>query len=222
MAGNFMDTAYLLSQGISGLGSGLAQAQAYRAQGEYNARMLILNAKLAEFQAQDALRRGDKEATDYQKRVGQLMGSQRVAYAAQGIQLGEGSAAEVASDTAENAARDVVTIRSNAWREAWGHRVQAQDFLGQADYTRIAAEFNASASEIGAVAGFVSSGFMAGAAYADSAKGNNRERNLDAGRAAGRNYFTGSTPGYFGGPPVNRSPSGSPVAPAKGYRSIWD
>lgn len=216
MAG--FDSLYYLMEGLSGIGEGLAQGKALRAQGEYQARMLELNAKLAEFQAHDSIRRGEVAAGDYQKRVSQIMGAQRVAYAAQGIQLGEGSAAEVATDTAEQAARDVVTIRTNAWREAWGYKVQAQDYRGQARYTRIASRFNAQMSEIGGITDAINYGTRAVGSYASDRK----QSNLQAGRQAARTYFDGSSEGLshagLGSGSWGRMRDGSY---GYGYQSMW-
>ena len=57
------------------------------------------NARVAEWQAQDALRRGGIAASDKGIRTNQLKGSQRAALAANGVDLGVGSALEVLSDT---------------------------------------------------------------------------------------------------------------------------
>lgn len=230
MAG-YADSAYFLMQGLSGLGTGFAQAGAARAEGEYKARMLLLGSKFSEFQASDALRRGELTVAEYDRKLAQLKGSQRVALAAQGVQLGEGSAAEIEADTARQAARDVVTLKSNAWREAWGYRVQAQDQRGQAEFTRIASDFAASASEIGALTSFFSNGLMAGATFAETQRQNDRQ----AGRAAAKDYFAGTPGSYFGRvtPPesyVTNSGRGPGVwGPTKDgswgyghYASIWD
>lgn len=211
-----LNTAFFLMQGLSGLGTGISQANAMRASGEYQARMLLLNSEIQEFQADDAIKRGDKAAAVYRKQVAGLMGSQRVAAAAQGVQLGEGSAAEVQEDTAVRAAADAVTIRSDAWREAWGHRVQAQDFRGQAEFARIGSNFSANSALLTAGVNTLSSFTRAAGAEVSA----NKDESV---LQRERGYFDGSTvevsntgpgPGRWG-----RTKDGDW---GYGYRSMWD
>jgi hypothetical protein len=59
-----------------------------------------------------------------------MIGSQRAAFAASGVVVDDpnSSVADVAANTAALSEIDALTIRSNAAREAWGFRSQAQDF----------------------------------------------------------------------------------------------
>jgi hypothetical protein len=122
-----------LGKGIMDLTSANSQAEAQKLQGDYAKSRFDTNARLAEMQGEDAIRRGDKEADQRIRQVSQVKGSQRVALAAQGIDIDSGSAAQVQGDTAKQGAEDVATIRGNAWREAWGYRAQAQDMRGQGE-----------------------------------------------------------------------------------------
>lgn len=140
------DTLLFTSYGLQGfisLGSSIAQASAIRAQGRYQSSMYNLNAKMAEFQGEQALKRGERSAIDYEKQVAQLIGTQRTAIAANNVQLGEGSAAEILTDTAVRGAENVVTIRSNAWQEAWGFRAQAAEYRGAGNMAEIGSDFDA-------------------------------------------------------------------------------
>ena len=116
---------------IAGLQGGLAinqaiqQSKAIKAQAKYQQQMADTNAKMAELQGSEALRRGEKEAQQIKKQGQRVIGAQRVALAAQGINLDEGTALELQQDTAQQAARDAVTTRNNAYREAWGYKVEA-------------------------------------------------------------------------------------------------
>lgn len=158
MAG--LTSLFILEGGLK-LGEGIQQAGAAQAQGEYQAKMLEINKQFAELQGEEAIKQGDKQAIDYQKKLSQLMGTQRVSYAGQGVSVGEGSAAEVAEDTAVRGAEDVVTIRSNAWREAWGYKVQALDLSSQAEMVRKAAKFESRQNLLSGVAGAAESGLNA-------------------------------------------------------------
>ena len=84
------------------------------------------NAAILEARAIDATSRGVDEEQRYRSSVRGLIGSQRAGFAAQGIDVGSGSAADVQADSAYLGELDALTIRNNAAREAWGFRVEAQ------------------------------------------------------------------------------------------------
>ena len=86
------------------------------------------NADVAAKQADDALARGRE--TERRQRIGirQTIGAQRAAFAAQGVDVSDGSALEVVQDTAALGELDLITIRNNAAREAWGYRVGETDY----------------------------------------------------------------------------------------------
>lgn len=90
------------------------------------------NRQFSELMAEDAIRRGDRAAIEHTKKVRQLVGSQRAALAAQGIDVNSGSAMDTQLDAATLGAYDVETIKNNAWREAWGLKVQAGQYSSQA------------------------------------------------------------------------------------------
>lgn len=91
------------------------------------------NAKLAEWQAQDAITRGQRSEQAQRMKVAQLKGSQRASMAARGLDLGEGSALSILQDTDYMGEVDATTIRDNATREAWAYRNQAAQYKSQAD-----------------------------------------------------------------------------------------
>lgn len=131
--------ATALSAGV-GLYSSYQQAEAGKKEAEFSAGQSDLNARLARIQADDAIDRGDKEAKSLKGKVGQVVGSQRAGIAAQGIDVDTGSAVQVQDDTKMIGERDMLTIKNNAWREAWGFKVEAQNHSGTAAMTRAAGE----------------------------------------------------------------------------------
>jgi hypothetical protein len=94
------------------------------------------NAKVADLQAEDAIQRGAEEEARLRRGVRQLVGAQRAGFAADGVDVGFGSALDVQADTAEQGELDALTIRTNAAREAWGFKVEAQDLRYQAGIMR--------------------------------------------------------------------------------------
>lgn len=127
----------------SELATSLSQSAAERAQGDYQKQQFDTNARLAELQGEYAISQGEQAAQALSSQSKKLIGSQRAAFAAQGIEVSTGSAADIQVETAGQAALDVSTIRNNAWREAWGYRVQAQGYRAEGQQRKLASEFSA-------------------------------------------------------------------------------
>ncbi len=189
---------------ISGLGAyssakeGRYRAMAQAAGAESNAVMADINARLAELQAQSILDAGQREAGRLTMRAGQVMGAQRAAIAANGIDLGSGSAAEVLATTDFMKDTDRYAIEANAIRSAWGHRTQAMnEGFRAAAYRSDAAIYraNAKGSNPGAALAtslLGSAGDVASSWYKLAKSGAFDTRNQSAG-----NYQIG-TPGFSG------------------------
>lgn len=102
--------------------------QAYNYQAQVNAN----NAKIAEWQAQDALARGSKAEQAQRLKTAQLRSSQRAGFAARGVALDEGSALNILQDTEYMGELDALTIRDNTAKEAWALRNQAAGYSSDA------------------------------------------------------------------------------------------
>lgn len=116
-----------------------SQASALESEGNYQRSVADINARFAEMNAEDSIRRGEKDALDLKKQAKRLIGSQRVALAAQGVSLDSGISLDLQEDTAAQSAEDVMTIRNNAWREAWGYRTQAAGYQSQGEFAQLSA-----------------------------------------------------------------------------------
>ena len=117
---------------ISSLAEGYGQNKALNARADFEDAQGDINARLSLMRAEDAMKRGDQSAAEYQKKASLIKGTQRANLAAQGIALDEGSALAIQEQTAEIAAKDVLNIKNNAWREAWGFEVEAMNHRGNA------------------------------------------------------------------------------------------
>lgn len=127
---------------FQGIGSGLQAASAYNnsqgtktayaAQGKINEN----NAQMAEWRAQDALARGGRSMYATGLKTKALKGAQRARLAANGVDLGVGSALEILTDTDYFGQVDQDTVMDNAQREAWALRNEAQNFRSEADLMR--------------------------------------------------------------------------------------
>lgn len=125
----------LIAQGISNtiqaFGSfGITRHQNAIAQSQAN--IARLNAQMMEWQAQSRLRANEKDQVRLTMQAGQTKASQRAALAANGIAVGEGSAAELQASTDIIKEIDSNQMTANARREAWGMRMQAANYEGQA------------------------------------------------------------------------------------------
>ncbi len=122
--------------------AGLAAQRAAESQ----AQLAEYNAAVADLQAKDALQRGDLDAQRYRSRTRVLVGEQRAGIAAGNIDVGYGSAVDVQADATFLGELDALTVRTNAAREAWGYRVEAEDLRTRAE---IARQEGAAAAEAG-------------------------------------------------------------------------
>ena len=132
-----------LIQTVGTLFEAKAQADAARYAGDAQASVYETNALIQRLRAEDAIRRGDDEAKKAKEAAKRLIGSQRASMGAQGIDIESGSALDIQKETAELGAMDALTIKNNAWREAWGLRAEATNFANQAQYTRLTAKTTA-------------------------------------------------------------------------------
>ena len=114
-------------------------AKAQRVHAGLQAFAAAHNARLAERRAQSALAAGQKEVVRHSLRAGSLAGMQRAAQAAGGVDLSVGSAAQVRADSELLAGIDRNQIEQNALMQAWGYRMQADDFAMQEQMARLAA-----------------------------------------------------------------------------------
>lgn len=130
----------------------LYQAAAESRAGRYQDRVAQHNARLAEQAAADALDRGSVEESRQRARTGQLIGSQRAAYASAGVDVASGSALDVVGDTAAIGELDARTIRNNAAREAWGLQAAAYNLRAEGKLARAAARSRSRALTGAAVA----------------------------------------------------------------------
>lgn len=80
------------------------------------------NQAMAEWAARDAQLRGEKEAINVRRQAEQVEGAQRARLAANGVDLGFGTAGALVAQTSFFGEQDVATARNNARKEAWSLR----------------------------------------------------------------------------------------------------
>lgn len=119
-------TASLAGLGLSTMAA-YNQSKASKAAYEYQAAVANNNATLDEYKARDAIMRGQSAEIAQRMKTAGLKGTQRASLAARGLDLGEGSAADILASTDYMGETDALTIRDNASREAWGYRVRGSN-----------------------------------------------------------------------------------------------
>lgn len=130
------------------IGMGLrAKAEADAA--ERNIAELGRAAKLEDSNAIDALRQGALLASQQRMRAGQMVGQQKTAFAAGGIDATVGTPAALASATSFWGEVDAQAAKNNAWRQAMGHRETARRYRAGIDSTRAERADSAVATGIG-------------------------------------------------------------------------
>ena len=105
-------------------------------QGQAAAQVGRNNQIMSEYAAQDALKRGEEEATRTRRQGDQIKGAQRSTMAARGLDLGVGTAQELQDQTDFFSLTDQTTARNNAKREAWSNRVQGTNARAQGDFAQ--------------------------------------------------------------------------------------
>lgn len=124
---------------------------------KYQAEVAANNAKVAEYNAQDALERGSKLEKQHRLKMSKLQGKQRSVLAAQGIELESGSALDLLDDTAYYGELDALTIRNNAKRDAWKYKVNAQNQAAQSGLLQMQGRDARDAANMNATSGALAS-----------------------------------------------------------------
>lgn len=125
----------LIAQGIgntiSALGS-FGVTKNLNAVAQSQANIARINAQTMMRAYEGTLRASERDIQRTTMAAGRTKGSQRAALAANGIAIGEGSASELQASTDIVKELDVNQIKSNALTQAWGYRMQAANYSGQA------------------------------------------------------------------------------------------
>jgi hypothetical protein len=114
--------------GFMAVGSGM-QYGANKQAGKSQQALHNFNAQIGRAKSEDALARGIEAEGIHRANTRRLIGDQRAAFAASGVDISDpdSTAVNVFADTAALSELDAITIRTNAAREAWGYRMQAQN-----------------------------------------------------------------------------------------------
>lgn len=175
-------------QAISGFIDSRKQAKGVERMGAYEAQVLETNAQYSEQQAKDVLEIGKEQESRHMAQVRQLIGSQRAAIGASGIDISSGSAKDIQEEAAFLGELDRLTIQNNAAREAWGYRVQAQDLRNRAKLAKMGALNQASGIRAGGYSTLLTGAAQVGSLYYGS-RSTSTSSSYSGGIVAGRPYI---------------------------------
>lgn len=123
---------------VSAAGQAMGAAQS-AATYRYQAKIADRNAQLTAEQAHEAQLNNQVEAARLYRKAGQTEGAQTAAMAANGVDLGFGSAADMARDTAMFAAEDAGQLYRQGYNEQRGYDIKASNDRAEAQGARQAA-----------------------------------------------------------------------------------
>jgi len=100
------------------------------------------NAQAAELNAQDAIKKGEREVMANRRAARQIQATQITNANAGGADAAFGSAADLVDETARLSAEDRMRIRVDAFNQAWGFRREGAGYRQQSRQLRTANRFN--------------------------------------------------------------------------------
>jgi len=120
--GAVMPFLSIASTVVGGVFSAIGQQR----QAEAQANAANYNAAVARNAALFAQQQGEVNAQAADRRTAAMIGRQRAAYAAGGLDVNSGSPLDIQADTAQFGRLNSLTIRNNAARQAYGYQANAK------------------------------------------------------------------------------------------------
>ena len=120
---------------VAGGASAYQASEARKSAGEYDAAVARNNAQVSKWKASDAEDRATTTAMNIGRQVNETRGKQSAALAANGLDLGFGSASESLAKTDYFGLVDQKTAIENGNNETWGYRQQASNYETQANWS---------------------------------------------------------------------------------------
>jgi hypothetical protein len=145
----------IAAAGLAAAGT-LVQGYSAMRQGNFEAGVSNVNAQLERQAAEDSLKQGQSEKLQFWRKVGQIKGQQNASMAANGIDVGYGTAANIAGDTQSGANEDAKNLYGNIDQRTrgfiinnWNDRMQAKAAKAQGKAAFVGSIFQAGSSLLG-------------------------------------------------------------------------
>ena len=137
--------------GIVGGVSSYQQGKAQQAQYNYQAKVNEENAKIAQENANVQRQQGIEEARLQRIKAASTIGAQKTAMAANGVDVSQGTAVDVISDTAAMGELDALQTQYNYEMKARSYETQAGNFQNQANLDVISGKNAYKAGQLNAI-----------------------------------------------------------------------
>lgn len=141
--------------GINMIGTAVSAVAGYSA-GQSAKATAQFNAHMMELEAKDTIDRGEQASAEIERQGRGMVGEQRATLAAQGIDVNDGTAAQLQADTVRTTLDTVRRTRTDAAMQAWGLRINAKS-------VRRAGAMAARAATFGAAGGIIAGGAQSAA-----------------------------------------------------------
>lgn len=138
--------------------SGFQQGAAIRENADAKSNIDKFNAKWAAVDAYNTENQGISEGARYQTQVDKTVGTQQVAYASQGVDIGYGSASQVQEETKLQGMINVFDIQKAARAKAKGYMNQSNNDSLQSTIDTAQGDMNARATENAGIIGGLNTG----------------------------------------------------------------
>ena len=139
--------AYGILAGVQ-MASGFQQAEITMHQARLSQRINDLNAKYAELDAYELEKEGVSQSARYKTNIDALAGRQRVAFAAQNVDISSGTAAELIAETGLTGFLNQMDIENAARAKARGLKYEASNMRLNAFMQGLQGELSANASRV--------------------------------------------------------------------------
>ncbi len=130
-------TATIASMGMS-IMSSQQEASALQMQSAFQNDQAKRNLQIMELQREEILAQGEEDASNTKKQIKQIIGSQKAALAAQGIDVNSEIAKQLERETLDTGFEDVAAIKNNAWKKAWGIEVEESNIRNNIAFNKMA------------------------------------------------------------------------------------
>lgn len=156
----------VVGTGIAGYGA-IQQGNAAQSAADYQAQVATNNATIADQNAKSAVAAGNAQAEQQRMKTNAIIGAQVAAQASSGLDTGSGSPLDVRTSTKELGELDVLTIRNNAARQAYGYQSQSNSFAAQSGLDLATGANAATAGQISSVSSILGGASSVGKKFAD-------------------------------------------------------
>lgn len=162
-------TATAAAGAVSAMGA-IESADAQQKQANYQAQVARNNQTIASQNADAATQAGAVQEQNQRFKNAEQMGTIRATLAANGGDIGSGSALDIQSDAARLGEVDALTIRNNAARNAYGYQAQGANFGADAGLDVARGKQAQTAGTMGAASSILGSASQFGNQYANFSK----------------------------------------------------